>query len=323
MTTFVWGGDELVHVGDQRLEVEGIGTVEIPSISGAPLYIEGAYYVPRMPTSIFSARRGIEGGLLWNQLQDTLYLRTTGDTWFNLTDIDDQFGMASIPEASANAAKKPQRPEKGGIDQLWHRRLGHPGPEALGHLCQKVLSKRITGPTTCECTVCAQAKPKRIISRKQPLLRPREPGTVFSFDLHPAPTTAYNGQRYYALFTCTTTGMRFYYPMTAKTEVRKICTRFKTMLMTQFEIKLMCLITDGEKALLTKDHVETLEDAGIVLIISAPSTPWQNGHAERSGASHTEKARSLTLDANFPEELWPEIYRTAAYLPSPNLSNLS
>ncbi|KJZ68595.1 hypothetical protein HIM_12015 [Hirsutella minnesotensis 3608] len=86
------------------------------------------------------------------------------------------------------------------------------------------------------------------------------------------------------------------------------------MLMTQFEMKLMCLVTDGEKALLTKDYVETLEEAGIVLIISAPSTPWQNGHAERSGASHTEKARAMTIDANFPEELWPEIYRTAAYL---------
>ncbi|KAM4061401.1 integrase core domain-containing protein [Hirsutella rhossiliensis] len=84
--------------------------------------------------------------------------------------------------------------------------------------------------------------------------------------------------------------------------------------LVQYGIKLINLASDGEKALLTKELVKFIEGLGIRVFQSAPSTPTQNGHAERSGAVVKERARLMNLDSRIPEELWTETYRTAVYL---------
>ncbi|KAM4064374.1 integrase core domain-containing protein [Hirsutella rhossiliensis] len=108
--------------------------------------------------------------------------------------------------------------------------------------------------------------------------------------------------------------MRFYYALKSKTEVRDAFKKLTSMLETQYGIKLINLATDGEKALLTKELVKFIEGLGIRVFQSAPSTPTQNGHAERSGAVVKERARLMNLDSRIPEELWTETYRTAVYL---------
>ena len=51
---------------------------------------------------------------------------------------------------------------------------------------------------------------------------------------------------------------------------------------------------------------------GYLIEASAPYTQAQNGGAERSGGVIKDKARAMI--GKLPEELWPEIYRSAVYL---------
>ncbi|EKG09277.1 Integrase catalytic core [Macrophomina phaseolina MS6] len=55
-------------------------------------------------------------------------------------------------------------------------------------------------------------------------------------------------------------------------------------------------------------------DHGIALETSAPATPEQNGHSERSEGVLLTKARAMRIGANLPGRLWPETIRAAAYI---------
>ena len=50
------------------------------------------------------------------------------------------------------------------IVDIWHQRLGHPGPDALAHLSTTTVGTKLKGPTTIECETCAVMKAHKIIS---------------------------------------------------------------------------------------------------------------------------------------------------------------
>ena len=63
------------------------------------------------------------------------------------------------------------------------------------------------------------------------------------------------------------------------------------------------------------DTIENyLRDDGIEWEISTPYNSNQNGPAERSGRSISERGRALTYEANLPEFLWSEIVTAGIYL---------
>ena len=74
---------------------------------------------------------------------------------------------------------------------LWHRRLGHPNPEALQSLVNASISVRVKGPTMVQCDQCGTAKAKRVVSRA-PRERGQVPGHRIAIDLHDF-TEGYDG----------------------------------------------------------------------------------------------------------------------------------
>lgn len=71
--------------------------------------------------------------------------------------------------------------------------------------------------------------------------------------------------------------------------------------------------SDGEKSL-DNNFRQFLSDRGITFETSAPGTPPQNGHSERSGGVIIAKARAMRIGANLPQILWPETLSASAYL---------
>ncbi|KZL73170.1 gag-pol polyprotein [Colletotrichum tofieldiae] len=70
---------------------------------------------------------------------------------------------------------------------------------------------------------------------------------------------------------------------------------------------------DGDVSLQTNiDDYAT--DQGIILERTAPYTSAQNGSAERAGEIIFTTARSLSIQSNFPLELWLETTAAAVYL---------
>ena len=48
---------------------------------------------------------------------------------------------------------------------IWHKRIGHPGPQALEHLVHYSEGVKIVGLPTIDCDACGRSKSKRLIRR--------------------------------------------------------------------------------------------------------------------------------------------------------------
>ena len=79
--------------------------------------------------------------------------------------------------------------------EVWHRRLGHAGPEILKQCAKRQLGTIIKGPRTHECEVCAVSKAYRHISRVPQQPRSSALFSHITVDLFPM-QEAYNSHRY-------------------------------------------------------------------------------------------------------------------------------
>ena len=105
--------------------------------------------------------------------------------------------------------------------------------------------------------------------------------------------------------------MDFIYMHRKKSDAINIIKDFLNMARIRFNLSVRFIRTDGKKTL---DNEYARITSGITTERTAPDTPAQNGVAERAGGVLTTHARCLRIAANLPANLWPEIYKAAAYL---------
>lgn len=313
--------DNVIYAGGRSIIPSGRGTatinVKCPGYAqGRDIKLHNAYLVPAMHTNIVSNREFRKNGILWDQERDILYHRETREDIASLEEVEEQYIISWInPTIRVNATYSTNAQVGYGAKdeeaQRWHRRMGHIGPEALKRL---ITDKSLDGPKQHECTICARGKASRDVSRKAPRHIPYGPGKAFSLDLHYADCIAYNGHRYWVVYTCMTTGMRFFYSMERKDQLPETTVQFKHWIRKQFGMEIQLFWSDNEKALIHHQDVAAMKATGTELRLSAPSVATQNGHAERSGAVIKTMERCLFNDSNLPGDLWVEVARTACYL---------
>lgn len=78
---------------------------------------------------------------------------------------------------------------------------------------------------------------------------------------------------------------------------------FFTHFETQTGFNLCILHADAGREWLNYIVERQLKDRGMILTVTAPDTPAQNGAAERAGAVLTEAARCTMIKAQIPQEL--------------------
>lgn len=202
---------------------------------------------------------------------------------------------------------------------LWHRRLGHPGPQVLRHLANAARGVRLQGAhnpiTTVDCDACGTAKAYRVVRRA-----PRESvkrakcGERIAIDFHDF-NQGYRGYVSALLFTDRPSGYSWDYYLIDRTTttLKTAINEFLALMKTQYEITVKTLECDGE--LPRHPQIEdVLREIGMILEVSAPNTQAQNGGAERVGGVIKTKARAMRGGAKLPEYLWPETTAAATYL---------
>lgn len=214
------------------------------------------------------------------------------------------------PQAFPIHSRRP-KPDSLATAELWHRRMGHPGPDIIENLTQAVHGAKIRGPSTAECEICAVTKAHQIISRH---LTTRST-TLYErvhFDLvyH---KEAYNAHRYMLHFYEESVHTHYVYTLARKKQIVSTIKGFVAYVERQYSCKVRIFRTDGETAL--GNYYDTwVLDEGIRIEPSPPYTKEQNGAAERSGGVITVRARALRIGSKLPATLWPEITKCAAYL---------
>ena len=258
----------------------------------------------------------IQNDILWNQETHLLYHKLSRESGGAMKRQFSQWVIAEgsfEPTVFINPILRLPNPPRGMDAELWHRRCGHIGVEALGQLTEATLGVKINGPKTHQCEVCATGKARREISREIPDRIPCGPGRALNCDLHYGLCPSYDGYRYWVLFTYIETKMRFFYPLREKSEVGLAFRKLRAWLKAHFGIEVLLMWCDGEPALWTAEVINEMTFNGTTVYISAASTLTQNGGAEMSGKTTKDKSRVLRLVSGFPEELWSEINRHAVY----------
>lgn len=251
---FVAGDDHngMILAGDQRYIPKGKGTVKLHVVSPVQkkmnlLVLKDAIFIPGFHINIVSMMRCRESGIVWNQINDTLITKMgKGIPLARLRVQDDQWIIASRMPQMINAVSRRPRPPNRSEADLWHRRFGHMRPEAFEQLTARSLGMKIVGPKSYECEVCATGKAHQQISRVPADNLPEGPGLVLTVDIHCGPGCdlkdgngkgGYNGHKYWILFTCRTTSMRFIYTVKPKDEIRGAFTKLVNFLNVHYNIR--------------------------------------------------------------------------------------
>ncbi|XP_044715296.1 GAG-pre-integrase domain-containing protein [Hirsutella rhossiliensis] len=154
----------------------------LPDGSFQILRLKKGAYGPSFSTSLISFQTLRDEGIYWDTFSEPTRLVRRNQTIGILQRKYRQFVLEFRPTAEAEtvnfdtvfqatksrrAGTKDPRPASQGDGNLWHARLGHPGPLALHKLGLRN-GVRIKGPKTVECEFCAQGKARKQISRRPP-----------------------------------------------------------------------------------------------------------------------------------------------------------
>ena len=222
---------------------------------------------------------------------------------------------------NTHTKRKPQKADA----VTWHRRLGHPGPQALEHLVQQSEGVRIRGLTTAKCDACGRAKLRRQI-RRQPRNLTEGPGERIAIDFHDYEADSSTGEKSQMLITDRFSGFAwdlYFKDNRPARSIIKLLSTFVLFMKVQYNTTVKAIESDNEIFSVKADVEKWCSAQGIKIEPSAPDTQAQNGGAERSGGVIKEKARTMRLDSNLPWQMWPEIVRAAVYLynRTPNYAN--
>ncbi|RVX06405.1 Retrovirus-related Pol polyprotein from transposon TNT 1-94 [Vitis vinifera] len=168
------------------------------------------------------------------------------------------------------------------LSMVWHRRLGHPNTQILSHVLNSDLpGNKDRYSLSLECDSCKLGKSKTL---PFPLHASR---ASHCFDLihsdvwGPSPVSSHEKFKYYVTFIDDHSRFTWVYFLRSKSEVFRTFTEFLAYVDNQFSTSIKTLRTDSGGEYLSTEFQAFLASKGIIHQRSCPSTPQQNGVAER------------------------------------------
>lgn len=229
----------------------------------------------------------------------------------------------SSPTVSCNSAR---------IDNhAWHKRLGHPNSNVLhGLLKSGVLgNERFSSLpfVQFDCDSCKLGKSKtlpfpiHISNATQPF------DLIHSDVWGMSPVVSHANYKYFVTFIDDYSRFTWIYFLRSKADVFSVFKIFHAYVQTQFNVKIKILRSDNGGEYMSHPLQEFLQSNGIISQRSCPSTPQQNGIAERKNRHLLDVVRTLLLESFVPSRFWCEALSTAVYLinrlPSSSLNHVS
>jgi len=142
-----------------------------------------------------------------------------------------------------------------------------------------------------------------------------------------SPIVSHAGYKYFVTFIDDYSRFTWVYFLQSKAEVFSVFQRFVYFLKTHFSAHTKILRSDSGGEYMSNAFQSFLQNEGILSQRSCPSTPQQNGVAERKNRHLLDVVRTLLLESFVPLRFWCEALSTAVHLinqsPSPTLYNVS
>jgi hypothetical protein len=123
----------------------------------------------------------------------------------------------------------------------------------------------------------------------------------------PLTPRGFNGTSWVIIFTDDHSRARWMYTFATKGEAFAHIVKFVEMVETQYEKKIKIFRLDGGTEYGGAKLIAYLDARGTLLEPTVPYTPEQDGVAERSNRTLSERARTLCEDRGISLDLWPEL----------------
>ncbi|KAF3352311.1 Cholinesterase [Verticillium dahliae VDG1] len=289
--------------GGKSSPVEGHGTMAIDTLDSKQNVISitchDVSYIKDYPTTLISARQLQRQGLGLDSLRNMLFNPATGSE-IPLQEKGGQYAVNTLHSTTSFYHSKKQRAAMVSDSRLWHERLAHAHPEAIQQLPYSCTGVGVKGPTTFECESCGVAKSKKIVSRRQPTYTTTNPFERVNLDFF-SPGKSYNGMESCLVITDAYSGKIVVRILPARADGFQAFINFEMFLWRQYHLVIKVLRVDWDSALRSN-------------LVTCRKDTRTDGAAERNGGTIFTIARTLTSAAGFPEDLWPEVVQTAAYL---------
>lgn len=213
-----------------------------------------------------------------------------------------------------------RRPTEGNR-QLWHRRLGHAGMNAIQHVEDAVqgatLKEEVDPKTFCpRCTISKSrtqtSRRPRSLREEAPLLS--KPFAVLHSDLICPNIPAFDQSTVYEHDFCEITKMHGGKGLKSKADWPGALINRILLLERQYNVSVLRVMTDVDPILNSVRFIMWLASTGRLHERSVPGAHNMNGPAEVSGRMITWMGRTLKVDSGLPPELWPLMYDTSIYI---------
>lgn len=324
-----------IYHGDSCSLIQGYGTVHIIGMkwdgTEGVITLNNALLVPNFLANIVSMDIVKSKGVIWDHDTDWLITRDANRTpiWKIMNDHGHNFLSVKPPlpsdtnsdicrpttDVASYAAASNNPHVAAATAEVWHRRLGHPGPMITQNFKKNVLGVIVEGRLPDGlCDTCVKSKITQKISRR-PIPMPQNNCERLHYDLVDfGANKTFGNHRYLNHFYCSLSKSHIVdtakdkEEMTQLTIIQNAC---KLVKRAGYRVKfLQC---DNEKGL-GNEVKAWLKKKGIKIEPSVPYAPNQNGTAERSGNIIVKVARALSIFAGLPHALWPFLVKTAAYI---------
>lgn len=200
--------------------------------------------------------------------------------------------------------------------ELWHRRLGHVNPLYL----KKMKEGGVSGISfegneqSISCIACCKGKQSRKPFPKHGTRATQLLETIHGDLAGKMDCASIGGSKYCFVLVDDFSRRTFAYMLKHKNEAFDRFCSFKRLVENQTGLKIKRFRSDNGTEFFSKQFGSFLDKHGIQHQSSIPHTPEQNGLAERTIRTITEKARCMLQDANLPKKYWAEAIHTATYI---------
>ena len=317
-------------VGGKVTNILGRGTVKLIAVCDGQenlLTLKDVHHIPGQPHNLISLGRWTRAGGSYSANGTMLTLKTKDGKSIavghqmknNLSKMEVRVYGEETTTINPSSIPQPKvfaNTEKLISWETWHRRFGHVGYSGLqrlldGNMVEGFNVDRDTPKP--DCIACTEAK-QHVQPFPKSTDRKMEPGELTHIDLWGKyDVRSVNGNQYYILFVddakrYTTLGY-----LKSKSDAVQQVINYLTCLKTQGR-KPMAIQIDRGKEFINEKLERWCNENGIVIRLTAPYSPSQNGVAERMNRTIEELARAMLRGQDLPEFLWEHATLHAAYI---------
>jgi IS30 family transposase len=194
----------------------------------------------------------------------------------------------------------------------WHRRLGHPGSDALSSLSRSSFIQ-CTSNKYDFCHACQLGKHTRFPFCSSSH-RAEHAFDLMHLDLWTSPVVSVSGSKYYLVILDDFTQYLWTFPLKLKSDTFIMLSNFFAYMSNQFGGKVKAIQCDNGREFDNSSIRIFLLSNGTQLWMSCPYTSSQNGKVECIIRFINNVIRTLLIQTSLPGHYWPEGLHTATYL---------